>query len=83
MYRFEKLKLVFIPLKTAYESQGKEIEELRAAVRLQNLQTAVQKQSFEAQVRKAKQENGFWRGFKWGFGTGYGTGLLTGLRARK
>lgn len=82
-YRYEKLKLAFIPLKTAYEYQGEEVKELRATVRLQDLQATVQKQSFEAALRKAKQESGFWRGFKWGFGTGYTAGLLTGLRARK
>ncbi|MET7253588.1 hypothetical protein [Dyadobacter fermentans] len=82
-YRYEKLKLAFIPLKTAYEYQGKENEELRATVRLQNLQASVQKQSFEAAISKTKQEGGFWRGFKWGLGTGYAGGLLTGLRVRK
>lgn len=82
-YRYEKLKLAFIPLKTAYEYQGKENEELRATVRLQNLQATVRKQSFEAAISKAKQEGGFWRGFKWGLATGYAGGLLTGLRARK
>ncbi|SDE82298.1 hypothetical protein SAMN04487996_10797 [Dyadobacter soli] len=82
-YRYEKLKLAFIPLKTSYDSQSEEIKELRTNVRLQNLQAAVQKQSFEAAIRKANEESGFWRGFKWGFGTGFGTGLLTGLRARK
>ena len=82
-YRYEKLKPTFFSLKSAYESQTKEVTELRATMRLQNLQTAVQKQSFEAALNKANEESGFWSGFKWGFGTGYGAGLLTGLRARK
>ncbi len=82
-YRYEKLKLAFIPLRTAYESQGKEVEELRASVRLQALQNQVQKQSFEAAIRKASESGGFWKGFKWGLGTGFGTGFLTGLSAHK
>jgi hypothetical protein len=77
------LKPTFFSLKSAYESQTKEVAELRTALHLSALQNELQKQNFEAEIRKARESGGFWKGFKWGFGTGFGTGFLTGLSAQK
>jgi hypothetical protein len=82
-YRYELLKPTFFSLKSAYESQTKEVAELRTALHLSALQNELQKQNFEAEIRKARESGGFWKGFKWGFGTGFGTGFLTGLSAQK
>jgi hypothetical protein len=80
-YRYELLKPTFFHLKTAYESRGKEIDDLRNALRMSELQTALQKQSFEATIseERKKTRKGYWKGFKHGFGAGFPTGFLTGL----
>ncbi|WP_031529222.1 hypothetical protein [Dyadobacter crusticola] len=80
-YRYELLKPTFFHLKTAYESRGKEIDDLRNALRMSELQTALQKQSFEATIseERKKTRKGYWKGFKHGFGAGFPAGFLTGL----
>ncbi|WP_187293413.1 hypothetical protein [Dyadobacter fermentans] len=49
---------------------------------MQDLQAQVQKQSFEAAIRKANASGGWWKGFKWGFPIGFGFGVVTGAKAR-
>jgi hypothetical protein len=80
-YKYELLKPTFFYLKTAYESRGKEIEDLRNALRMSELQAAMQKQSFEATISEERKNSrkGYWKGFKHGFGSGFPTGFLTGL----
>ncbi|MCF0075772.1 hypothetical protein LZD49_35205, partial [Dyadobacter sp. CY261] len=78
---YELLKPTLFSLRSAYESQTKEVAELRNAVRLQALQIQVQKQNFEAAISEERRKWPFWKGFKWGFGVGFGTGFLTGLSA--
>ena len=80
-YKYELLKPTFFNLRTAYESRGKEIDDLRNALRLSEMQTALQKQSFEATISEERKNarKGYWKGFKHGFGSGFPTGFLTGL----
>ncbi|MBO9613411.1 MAG: hypothetical protein J7619_11980 [Dyadobacter sp.] len=81
-YRYEKLKPTFFSLKSAYESQTKEVTELRTAMRLQNLQNEMQKQNIEAsrsQERNTGKRN-WWRGFRFGIGLGVTGGILLGLK---
>lgn len=80
-YKYELLKPTFFNLRTAYESRGKEIDDLKNALRLSEMQTALQKQSFETAISEERKNarKGYWKGFKHGFGSGFPTGFLTGL----
>jgi hypothetical protein len=80
-YKYELLKPTFYHLRSAYESRGKEIEDLRNALRMSELQTAMQKQGYEAIISEERKSagKGYWKGFKHGFGSGFLTGFLTGL----
>jgi hypothetical protein len=80
-YKYELLKPTFFNLRTAYESRGKEIEDLRNALRMSELQTAMQKQGYEATISEERKNvrKGYWKGFKHGFGLGFPSGFLTGL----
>lgn len=79
-YKYELLKPTFFNLRTAYESRGKEIDDLRNALRLSEMQNALQKQSFDAIISEERKNarKGYWKGFKHGFGSGFPTGFLTG-----
>jgi hypothetical protein len=80
-YRYELLKPTFYNLKSAYEYQGKEIKDLRDAMRLLELQNTVQRQNFETQLAEYKKRGNrlWWRGFRNGIGAGFIAGTLTGI----
>lgn len=79
-YRFELIKPILFKLTSAYEFRGKEIEDLQNALRMSQLQNAMQKQGYEAAISEERKSagKGYWKGFKHGFGSGFFTGFLTG-----
>lgn len=79
-YRYELLKPTFFSLKTAYEYRGKEVDDLRNALRLSELQNFVQKETYEAALRNTG--SGYWKGFRDGAIVGAIVGFLTGRKVQ-
>lgn len=86
--KYERLKPTFYNLQNAYEYRGKEVQDLREALRLSELQSAVQKQESEQRIAELKKQitellkkarKQFWKGFKGGFGTGVAIGTVAGI----
>lgn len=75
-YRYEKLKPTFYHLESAYEYQSKEVESLRKALRVSELQSEVERRGYESQLlferKKSKR-----KGLKW-FGIGLASGYVLG-----
>jgi len=71
-YRYELLKPVLYHLKSAYESQSKEVLYKDRAIRMLEDQKAVQQQNFDKQLAdlKAKYKGRWWKGFRVGAGVG-------------
>jgi hypothetical protein len=78
---YERLKTTHFNLRTAYDYQGKEVEALRSRMRMLELQSTVQRQTFESQLADYKKAGNrkWWKGFRVGFGSGYIGGALTGI----
>jgi hypothetical protein len=74
--KYEKIKIAILHLETAYEYRGKEIQDLREALRLSDLQNAVQKQNYEQQLADKPKPPGKWKSFWKGFEVGVGTSAL-------
>lgn len=79
-YRYELLKPTFFSLKSAYEYRGKEVEDLRNALRLSELQNVVQKEKYEAALKSTGTK--YWKGFRDGSIFGAIVGFLTGRKAQ-
>ncbi len=79
-HRYELLKPTFFSLKSAYESRGKEVSDVRNALRLSELQNIVQKEKYEAALRNAG--SGYWKGFRDGAIVGAIVGFLTGRKVQ-
>lgn len=54
-YRYELLKPTFFSLQSAYEYRGKEVEDLRNALRLSDLQIQLQKEDLDRQARDGRK----------------------------
>jgi len=65
--KYERLKPIFYNLQNAYEYRGKEVQDLREALRLSDLQIALQKQKIAEKPKRNTKP--FWTGFKVGGGT--------------
>jgi len=69
--KYERLKPIFYNLQNAYEYRGKEVQDLREALRLSDLQIAMQKQKLAEKPKQTGKWKTFWTGIKIGLGVGF------------